>query len=210
MIELMVTAVVVAALIAVSAGGIQNWLRNQRSKDTARQLADILLVSRGEAIRSGEIHVVFFNTDKNGGAITDGAGRPVVALAIRDGDGDGEIDAGERYTSVPYPPPGSLFWGHASATDRAAGDPAGAAGNPPAAAWTFDQPDGSDATWIAFLPDGTPRAYVDDSAAGTGSLGSGAGAVYLSSGERDYAVVLTPLGGVQVQAWDGSSSQWRR
>ena len=42
-----------------------------------------------------------------------------------------------------------------------------------------------------------------------GAIGTGAGAVYLTNGARDYAIVLSPLGGVRVSAWDGSLNQWR-
>jgi hypothetical protein len=33
--------------------------------------------------------------------------------------------------------------------------------------------------------------------------------VYVTNGRRDYAIVLTPLGGVQVNAWNGDTGQWR-
>ena len=39
-------------------------------------------------------------------------------------------------------------------------------------------------------------------------MGSGGGAVYLSDGNRDLAVVLTPLGGSRVHAWDAAQAVW--
>lgn len=209
LIEVAIVAVIISIMVLVGMGGLQQWIRNQRGKEMARQFADLLMVSRSEALRSGEAVVVFFNADRGGNPLTDAAGAAVAALAIRDLDGDGNVDSGERFTQVAYPPPGSISWGHTDATDIAMGDP-GTAGSPPPAALNFDQPDGTAATWVAFLPDGTPRAYVDDSLAGTGAVGTGAGAIYLTSGSRDYAVVLSPLGTVHVQVWDPDTGQWRR
>lgn len=210
LIEVAIVAVIVSIMVLISMGGLQQWIRNQRGKEMARQFADLLMVSRAEALRSGDPMVVFFSADRSGSPLLDGSGSAVAALAIRDMDGDGVIDGGERFTQVGYPPPGSISWGHTDATDIALGDPGGSPGSPPTASLTFDQPDGSSATWVAFLPDGTPRAYVDDSLAGTGAVGTGAGAIYLTSGSRDYAVVLSPLGTVHVQVWDADAGQWRR
>lgn len=210
LIEVAIVAVIVSIMVVIGMGGIQQWLRDQRGKDMARQFADLLMVSRAEALRSREPVVVYFESDRGGNALTDGAGRAVAALAIRDLDGDGNPDSGERFGQVAFPPPGSISWGHTAATDVALGDPGGSPGNPPSASLTFDQPDGSDATWVAFMPDGTPRAYVDDSLAGTGAIGTGAGAIYVTSGSRDYAVVLSPLGIVHVQVWDPGAGRWRR
>lgn len=210
LIEVVVVAVIVTVMVLIGFSGMQQWIRNQRGKEMARQFADVMVVSRAEAVRSRQPVVVFFNGDMSGATLTDSAGEAVAALAIRDLDGDGIIDAGERFTQVPYPTPGSISWGHSAATDIALGDPGGTAGNPPVDSLTFDQPDGSDATWVAFLADGTPRAYLDDSLAGTGAVGTGAGAIYLTSGSRDYAVVLSPLGTVHVQVWNAEAGQWRR
>jgi hypothetical protein len=41
-----------------------------------------------------------------------------------------------------------------------------------------------------------------------GNVASGNGAVYVTSGARDYAVVLAPLGGVRVHAWARGASAW--
>jgi prepilin-type N-terminal cleavage/methylation domain-containing protein len=210
LVEVAVVAVIVSIMLVGTIGGMQQWMRNQNGKELARQFADVLMVGRAEALRGREPVVIFFNADRNASALLGSNGDAVAALAIRDLDGDGNIDAGEYFTEVAYPPPGTISWGHTLATDLALGDPAGSAGSPPTASLTFDQPDGSAATWVAFMPDGTPRAYVDDTLAGTGAVGTGAGAIYLTSGSRDYAVVLSPLGTVHVQVWNESTGQWRR
>lgn len=209
LIEVAVVAVIVSIMVLIGFSGMQQWVRNQRGKEISRQFADILMVSRSEALRAGEPVVVYFNTDRAGSSLRDANGNPVAALAIRDLDGDANVDTGELFTQVAFPPPGSISWGHTDASDIALGD-IGTAGSPPASAVTFEQPDGSAASWVAFLPDGTPRAYVADTLAGTGAVGTGAGAVYVTSGDRDYAVVLSPLGTVHVQVWDPNAGQWRR
>jgi hypothetical protein len=56
------------------------------------------------------------------------------------------------------------------------------------------------------MPTGVPFAFNDSCALGTG--GSGAGAFYFESGEQRYAVVLRPLGGVRVHAYDKINSVW--
>ena len=72
------------------------------------------------------------------------------------------------------------------------------------------KPDGSLASWVAFGPDGNPRAYVDSSLEGPGSVGTGGGAVYLTSGATDFAVVLSALGKVYVREWDAGDETWSR
>jgi prepilin-type N-terminal cleavage/methylation domain-containing protein len=210
LVEVVVVVVVLASLLAITGANLGEWTRNQRAKGTARAIADLLTVTRAEAVRSGRVHVVFFGGDMAGTDLVDSSGQPAAALSIVDLDGDGAIDGNERVSRVAESIDAFVRFGHAVATDRATGDPGGSSGSAPIAAFTFDRPDGTAASWVAFLPDGTPRAYVNDSLPGTGALGSGGGAVYVTSGARDYAVVLTPLGAVQVQAWDPQQTRWRR
>jgi hypothetical protein len=205
-----VVGVVLASLVAITGANLGQWTRDQRARDTARAIADLLTVTRAEAVRSRRIHVVFFGGDMAGTELTDSSGQPAAAISIVDLDGDGAIDGNERVSHVAEAVDAFVRFGHAVATDRAMGDPGGSSGSAPVAGFTFDRPDGSAASWVAFLPDGTPRAYVDDTLPGTGAIGSGGGAVYVTSGSRDYAVVLSPLGAVQVQAWDPQQARWRR
>ena len=46
--------------------------------------------------------------------------------------------------------------------------------------------------------------FTPATCASLGRPGEGAGGLYLTNQRRDYAVVLSPLGGVRVHAWDGS------
>jgi hypothetical protein len=38
--------------------------------------------------------------------------------------------------------------------------------------------------------------------------GGGGGALYLTDGERDYAIVLSPIGGVRVHLWIPANGAW--
>jgi hypothetical protein len=73
-----------------------------------------------------------------------------------------------------------------------------------ASGFTFTDDEGLPASWILFRPEGTPRGF--DAGCGIGPIGGGS--VYLSDGDRDLAVVLTPLGGSRVHAWDAANAAW--
>ena len=81
---------------------------------------------------------------------------------------------------------------------------------PPAAPWTFQEPDGDPANWVVIQPDGVPRPFTTDGGYAVGAVGSGAGVIYLTNGARDYAVVVSPLGGLRVHSWDRDAGQWRQ
>jgi hypothetical protein len=50
---------------------------------------------------------------------------------------------------------------------------------------------------------------LNSTAAAGSKHASGAGIVYLKSTTRDYALVLSPWGDIDVQVWDNFSSSWR-
>lgn len=57
-----------------------------------------------------------------------------------------------------------------------------------------------------FRGDGIPVTF--DAGCNVGTIGSGNGAVYVTNGDRDYAVVLTALGAVRVHAWNAVEGAW--
>ncbi len=71
---------------------------------------------------------------------------------------------------------------------------------------SFAQPDGTDAAWVVFGPDGIPVAF--NAACNLGTTGTGAGAVYVTNGDRNYAVVLNPLGTSNVERFDPAQNTW--
>ncbi len=178
---------------------------NQRASAGIRSIAGALTRARHEAIRTGNNHLVFIWQDTAPNFLVDSEGAPVVMAVIND-DRPGstnqncQIDADETIAVV-YPEDG-LNWGMTHATGRVPTD----AGTGVAPGWSFTKPDTNAASWLLFRPDGTPVAFAPDCT--TGGIGSGAGAVYLSNGTRDYAAVLMPLGSIRVHAWDRNAGQW--
>jgi type II secretory pathway pseudopilin PulG len=215
----LIEAVTVIALIGIIAAvaGVQlgEWLEHQRSKSAARAAGDAFLLARSEAIRTGRNHIVFFgppgSTDPAGTALT-GAGGEVVPLLILD-DGPPQtancrIDGGEPRETVQ--PQEGVSWGVTEATVWVPGDRGAAPFSPPQASGsTFADPSNNPVNWVLFRPDGVPVgfAYAAGACAAISGTGRGGGALYLTSGERDYAIVLSPLGGVRVHLW-ASNGAW--
>jgi prepilin-type N-terminal cleavage/methylation domain-containing protein len=216
LIEMMVTVAVIGVLAVVVGFQLEEWFANQRAKSAARSAADVFLLARGEAVRTGRNHIVFFgppgSTDPAGTALTDGAGEVVPLLVLDDGPpatANCRIDAGEAMEFVRSER--DVSWGLSAATQRAPDDLGGAPFAPPQASGsTFADPDDNPANWILFRADGVPVAfsYAAGSCDEIGRTGTGGGALYLTNGRRDHAVVLSPLGAARVHLWrpDGAWS----
>lgn len=215
LIEITIVVAVVSILTAIAIPNIAEWARNQRLKDSARSVGDLLLVARSEAIRTGRRQVVFFglpgSTDPNGTPIeANGGWAPI--LVLDDGEpagSDCQIDAGERINGLA--PVEGVSWGASSSTGPVPTD----AGNGPFAPslWnggTFADSGGSAVQWVLFGPDGLPVVFdgVGGDCGTIGAAGAGGGALYLTNGERDYAIVLSPIGGVRLHRWNIQASAW--
>ena len=218
LIELMVVVGLMAVVLAIAVPFLSDWMGNQRARAAARSLADLLMLARGEAIRTGNRYVLFFGnpgtTDASGNPVeNDGGWVPV--LLINDGPpvgSDCEIDAGEVFEAIE--PADGISWGVTDA-DVAVSTDSGAApfnASPPPA-WdgaTFADPGNSKVNWLLFRPDGIPVGFsgAAGSCGAIGGVGSGGGAFYVTNGERDFAVVLSPLGGVRLHLWNRSTGAW--
>lgn len=212
LIELVVALGMVAVLMLIAMPLFTRWQEDQNAKQAARAIADLLLLARSEAIRTGDQHVVFFgppgSQDPAGADIEDASGSYVPMLALDDGPeatANCRIDPGEA-TEVIRPIAG-LSWGVSSATTRAPNDSGSAAFTPPQSSGsTFADPTGTARSWVMFRPDGIPVVFSGTSGdcGVVGSTGTGGAALYLTNGKRDYAVVLSPLGATRVHAWSES------
>jgi len=105
-----------------------------------------------------------------------------------------------------------LSWGVSAATGPVPTD-AGAGPFAPAPPWdggTFADAGGNAMPWLLFGPDGLPAVFDGSgSSCGTiGAAGAGGGALYLTDGKRDYAIVLSPIGGVRLHLWNPGSGAW--
>ena len=211
LIEMMIALAIIGAVTALTTPALRTYFDDQRLKQAARSAADVLSLARTEAIRTGRNHIVYFSQDPTGAALVDDGGTVVPVMLVQDDDGtgplpapNGQVDAGER--RIPVRAQAGVNWGVTFATGAAPGD-TGIAANY-ATGRTFRTPGLAAARWVVFRPDGVPRAYSVGPYT-EGAIGTGGGAVYLTNGRRDYAVVLTPLGGVQVNVWNPALGQWR-
>jgi type II secretory pathway pseudopilin PulG len=219
MIEIVVAVAIVGLMAALATPAMRQVLANQRLKSAARSMADAFQLARAEAIRSGNAHIVFLSAAAGGNpAATDPGGTSLNASSIgpdpRGGTwpalilDDGEpgtwncrIDGGDPSRGVA--PEAGVSWGvAASAGVRAPGDENAV---DPGEGATFEYR-GNPVTWVMFRGDGIPITF--DAACNRGTLGSGGGAVYLTNGRRDYAVVLSPLGAVRVHAFEAGAGAW--
>lgn len=197
---------VVGVIIAMAIPSFSRGRIDQQLKDSARGMLGALAYARSEAIRTGNVHAVFFDVDAAGNALFDRAGNPVRVLVLDDGPlgsagQNCNIDAAENISTVPLMNglvAGVLPGVVAVASDLGAGNIATGS--------SFTEPDGDPATWVLFRPDGTPLSF--DAGCNLGPTGSGAGAFYVHNGERTQALVLRPLGGMRVETWDQASAQW--
>lgn len=211
LVEVMVAVAIVGVLVGIAVPQYADWLRDQRAKEAARALADVFSMARTEAIRTGRPHLVVAQQDPSGALLQDADGDVVPVLVVQDDDGagplpapNGQVDPNEP--RIPVTARAGVNWGVTNATLPAPGDPD--PNNVRGTGVTFRTPAGANARWIVFRPDGVPRAYSSGPYT-EGAIGSGGGALYLTNGRRDYAVVVTPLGGVQVNLWDPSLGNWR-
>lgn len=203
----------IACLLAVAAiPGIQSIPHRELEDVTVRGLEGLLLLARDEAIQTGDDHIVLFEVDATRGQLINDQGAPVMALLIRDRNGDGRQSASEYVASVPVGSVdsdgigGLVEWGSVLATVPANGDAAGQISSP----WSFGQAMGQPGhvRRLVFRADGVPHSFSLDTGL-RGSAGTGAGTVYLHSPTLDYAVVLSPWGDVNVQIWDAASQTWQ-
>ena len=190
LIELMIVLAVLAVMVGLAVPVTAQWALNQRLTQASRDVESAFSYARSEAIRSGNIHLVFVETEADGTALSS----PIVVLNDGRPGATGqncEIDSGEPTTAFSLEQGVEL--GSSVATARVSSDPG--TGDFPSVS-TFIDADGNNASWVLFRPEGFPLAFSAD--CDTGAAGSGGGGVYLTNGERDIAIILTPLGATQL------------
>jgi len=202
-IEMMVVLAVIAIVTAIAVPSTDAWFARQRLSGAARSVEAAFSYARSEAGRSGNIHLVLFQTDAQGNApLLDADGAEVDILVVDDGlpgsaGQNCSIDGGEALQG--FPRVADVSFGFSGAT---AAVPIDAGAGSMASGTTFTDAEGDPASWVLFRPEGPSVAFSHDCA--TGAMGSGGGAVYLTDGARDVAVVLTPLGASRLHAWSGA------
>jgi len=209
LIELVVVLTVVSALVATAALGIASWAQDQRIKTSARAVSDAFMLGRAEAIRSGSSHLVVFGSGALANANADinivNDGRPDLA--------DCSIAQSEIVHSVDLEK--GVSWGTSpslAGTTVAPDDQGLAVSNTQyGSSFTTAALDpNTPASWVVFQPDGVPLLFSTNGISCTqiGIRGEGGGAIYVTNGRRDYAIVLSPLGTSRVLGWNPSSNNW--
>lgn len=207
LIEVAIALAIIGILAALTLPNVSRFQEHARGRAAARSIADAFTVARAQAIRTGANQIVFLSanggTDTAGNPLQDANGELVPILILNDGapGSAGQncvIDAGEE--TITFEAQLGVGWGNnlAPISDEAPDDDAVTA--IPASGVSFREPNGTTAaTWVQFRPDGVPVAI--DAACNAGQIGSGGGTAYLFTQTRDYAVTLSPLGGVRVHVW---------
>jgi prepilin-type N-terminal cleavage/methylation domain-containing protein len=207
-IEVMIVVAIIGIFAALAIPSWRAYQANLQLRAAARTVANAFSYARSRALASGNRHVVVLAVDADdvcGNAIVNSQGNPVPVLVFEDNDGgaaDCCYDPGEERVAENAVP--NVNWGVTPATVPQAGEDSG--GGDYLTGSSFAQPDGSDAAWVSFGPDGIPVAF--NAACNFGTTGTGAGAVYLTNGSRNYAVVLNPLGTSNVERFDPAANAW--
>jgi type II secretory pathway pseudopilin PulG len=209
LIEVMVVVAIIGALAATAIPSIRDMLERRRLQGFARDLANSLQIARSQAIRTGHYQIAFFGplgtADPAGTVLVNSAGKTVPMLILDDGTpatANCHIDGGETRETISMP--NEISFGVTDATGKVAADAgAGAFAPPQAGGTTAADPSGNPTNWVLFRPDGIPVGFEPTTTTcGTiGDTGSGGAGLYVTSGGRDYAVTLAPLGSVRVHAW---------
>lgn len=227
LVEVMIVVAIIGIVAALGTPAMGRLFGDLRARAAARSTAGALRIARAEAIRTGHPHVVYFSAAASGDPpATDPAGTPlgadpstgggpfpVLVLCDAGDDCKGEsepncqIDAGEVQEGISAQR--DVNWGPTPTLSDITSVPSDIVGGGLAdhsSGSSFHTPAGAPATWVLFRPDGIPVAF--DAGCNTGGVGSGGGAIYVTNGRRDYAIVLSPLGVVRVHIWNQGAGQW--
>jgi len=209
LIEVMVVVAIIAALSAAAIPSIQEMIERRRLQGFARDLGNVFQIARSQAIRTGNYQIAFFGplgtADPAGTVLIDSAGDTVPMLILDDGSpatANCHIDVSEDRETIPLP--NQVEFGVSEATSKVATDSGTASFSPPqASGTTASDPSNNPTNWVLFRPDGIPVGFdPTTTTCGTiGDTGTGGAGLYVTSGGRDYAVTLAPLGSVRVHAW---------
>jgi type II secretory pathway pseudopilin PulG len=214
--ELATVLAIMSVLIGIAVPNTIRWQRDQRLKGAAHDVADLLLLARSEAARTGNREVVIYGppgTQDPAGTPITGPNGAVPFLVLDDGavaTANCQIDAGEAKKVIE--PANDVRWGVTLATTRAPGDTGVAPFSPPqTSGGTTASPANSPVPWLLFRPDGVPVRFQGalGSCGTVGTTALGGAAFYLTNGTRDYAVVMSPMGGVRVHVWDPTAGAWK-
>ncbi|MGH0031891.1 MAG: pilus assembly FimT family protein [Myxococcota bacterium] len=206
LIELTITMAIVTVVVALAIPSMNRWAENERLTESVRSVDAAIGFARSEAIRTGNIHLVFIGLDPGGSTLVGPDGDDVHLLVVDDGlaGSAGQncaIDAGEASLGVTLEQ--DVTFGVSAAGGKVATDPGLAAIS---AGTTFADASGNAASRLLFRPEGPPLRFNTDCT--MSAIGTGGGGIYLNNGDRDKAVVVTPIGTTRIHSWNASASAW--
>jgi type II secretion system protein H len=202
LIEMLIVVGIMGAIAAMAVPTLVGKTADERLKSSARDIAGAFSYARSEAIRTGNIHIVFIGTDATGAALPNTNGSPALIGILDDGSPGSlnqncRFDVGESAQLIAsnLGVAGGVMAGVTKMTeDLGAGDFSTGS--------TFTEPDAITASsWVLFRPEGTVHSF--DAACAEGALGSGSGAIYINNAQRQFGIVLRPLGSTRVRLWQG-------
>ena len=207
--EVAITLAIISVAVALAVPSLNRATQNSELRDTAVALDGGLTGARGEAIRTGDVHLFFVGVDAEGNALVDQNGDVVPVLILNDGapgspNQNCRIDPGEAVKAI----------GRMEAVEMM-GDPPEGSGQAPGdlgegteieAGSSFVDPQGNPATWVMFRPEGMPVSF--DANCNLGAAGSGAGAFYMKNENRAFAVMLSPMGTTKVKIFNFATGDW--
>jgi len=215
LIEVMVVVAIIGVFTLIAVPRLNDLMENQRVKRNARNVADVFLLARAEAMRTGDNHVVFFGPpgtqDPAGNDIQDENGSYVPMLILNDGppaSANCVIDGGEAIKPIHNIDTQNVDFQSVMASGQAPHDTG--AGPWDSNGVSFADPSNNPINWILFRPDGIPVAFTGagSNCGAIAEVGSGAGGIYVTNGRYEYGVVLAPLGGVRVHTWRPEPGAW--
>lgn len=218
LIEMMVVVALLGVLAALAVPALVQVQANSRLRGTSREVSNLFQAARARAISTGNNQIVYLTAP---GAMTGGVvagqdacgnplpndlnGNPPVAVIIDESvNANCCLDANEQTTVIGALP--GVNWGVTLLAPAVVPVPQDAGPGVHTTGATFGNNGGAQAGWVMFRPDGVPVGFSP--ACAQGQVGSGAGGVYFNNTERDYAVVLSPLGGVKTYSYDRSNAVW--
>lgn len=220
LIEVMIVVVIIGVMAAVAAPSLRFMRTDQALRSTARSVADTFMLARSQAIKTGNNVIVVFQ-GASGTAPPVGLQTTNIMDIIDDGvaaSADCTITGAGEVVWSNVPSDDNLSWGTTptlSGTTPVPFDTGFAPSNSSQGSTFTDATvtsvtlnNNKFASWVVFQPDGIPRLMTPGDCANLGAAGQGGGAIYVTNGRRDYAVVLSRMGTTRVHLWNGT--EWNQ
>ena len=216
LVEVMIVTVIVGIMAGVATPALRNMRSDQAVRNGARQIADAFMLARAQSIRTGSNVIVIFQNSSGSASPAQLSTSNIIDIVDYGPATAADCSIGsdaEIVWSLTPDTVSGLSWGTTVGiadnnnvpTDNGLAPSNSAVGSTftDATTTTATLDNSKFANWVVFQPDGIPRLMTPGDCANLSAEGTGGGAIYLTNGRRDYAVVLSPLGTTRVHHWNG-------